>query len=188
MAQPYTPLLFTFLTRDLIIATSHNGTYPPHNHQFLLTSQSLRVVPENDNKATINHTQFGEQAAHAPGLNDVLRSQEGPANLSSKINNRHPLESRLKNWDENQHQTRLESYRRIFGAGEPIKRSMELSIVDATDFKPEILGGSSVNELHKDVLLNRDASIDWEDVYKGGMTDGYNVKDFHSEMERKMGI
>lgn len=121
-------------------------------------------------------------------MQDVLRSQEGPGNLASKINNRHPLESRIQTWNENEHQTRLESYRRIFGAGEPIKRTMELNIVDATDFKPQVLGGSSINEMHKDILLNNDASVDWEDVYKNDINNGLNVKDFHSEVEHKLGI
>ncbi|EGV62124.1 20S proteasome maturation factor [Yamadazyma tenuis] len=149
---------------------------------------SLRIVPDNNHQSTINHAEVGDKAAHAPGFSDMLRSQQGPASLASQINNRHPLESRLGNWEETQHQTRLESYRRVFGAGEPIKRTMELGIVEATDFKPEVLGGSTITEMHKDILLNKDASVDWEDVYKQDVSGGYTVKDFHSEMERKMGI
>lgn len=80
----------------------------------------------------------------------------------------------------------MESYRRIFGAGEPIKRTMELKIIDDLEFRPSIMGASS--DLHKDILLNKDASVDWEDVYKHDINDGYNAKDFHSEMEKKMGI
>lgn len=129
---------------------------------------------------------MGDPAAHAPGLQDVLRNQEGPSNLSSKINGRHPLESRLQNWEATEQQTRLEAYRRIFGAGEPIKRTMDLNIVEQTDFKPQVLGGSS--NVHRDILMNKDTSIDWEDVYKHDLESGYNVKDFHSEMEKKMGL
>ncbi|KAK7676426.1 hypothetical protein QCA50_020606 [Cerrena zonata] len=106
--------------------------------------------------------------------------------MASKINNRHPLESRINNWESTQQQTQLETYRRIFGAGEPIKRTMDLEIVDATDFKPSVLGGSA--NIHKDILLNKDASVDWDDIYKGGIESGNNVKDFHTEMEKKMGI
>lgn len=147
----------------------------------------MKVVPDNSKlSSTINHTEFGDIANHAPGLKDVLKTQEGPSNLASKINNRHPLESRIHNWEETQQQTRLETYRRIFGAGEPIKRTMELKIIDETDFTPQTLGGPS--DVHKDILLNKDASIDWEDIYKNGLENGNNVKDFHSEMEHKMGI
>ena len=42
--------------------------------------------------------------------------------------------------------------------------------------------------MHKDILLNKDSSVDWEDVYPGGFANGDNVKDFHSEMEKQMGI
>lgn len=119
-------------------------------------------------------------------MQDILKTQEGPLNLASKLNNRHPLEQRIANWEETQYQTRLETYRRVFGAGEPIKRTMELEIVDATDFKPQLLGGS--DSMHRDILLNNDASVDWEDVYRGGLESGNHVQDFHSEMEKKMGI
>lgn len=102
------------------------------------------------------------------------------------MNNRHPLEGRVQNWEETQYNTRLEMYRRVFGAGEPIKRTMELNIIESTDFRPLVLGGA--DSMHKDILLNRDASVDWEDIYKGGFESGHNVQDFHSEMERKVGI
>lgn len=92
----------------------------------------------------------------------------------------------MQNWEETQHNTRLEMYRRVFGAAEPIKRTIELNIIDSTDFKPLILGGS--DSMHKDILLNRDATVDWEDVYKGGFESGKHVNDFHSEMERQFGI
>lgn len=63
---------------------------------------------------------------------------------------------------------------------------MELNILDATEFKPQVLGGS--DSMHRDILLNREATVDWEDVYKGGFEAGYHVTDFHSEMEKRMGI
>lgn len=63
---------------------------------------------------------------------------------------------------------------------------MELKIIEETDFKPQVLGGSS--DIHKDILLNKDTSIDWEDVYTGGLESGNNVKDFHTDLEHKMGI
>ena len=153
---------------------------------LLTVYQSLKIVPDNNQHSSINSTKFGEPASHAPGLQDILKTQEGPLNLASKINNRHPLEGRISNWEETQYQTRLETYRRVFGAGEPIKRTMELELVEATDFKPQLLGGS--DSMHKDVLLNKDASVDWEDIYRGGLESGNHVQDFHTEMEKKMGM
>lgn len=107
-------------------------------------------------------------------------------NIASKLNNRHPLESRIQNWEKTQQDTRMETYRRVFGAGEPIRRTMELNIVEATDFKPLVLGGSDT--LHRDILLNRETTVDWEDIYKGGFEAGANVPDFHTEMEKKLGM
>lgn len=115
-----------------------------------------------------------------------MKAQEGPINLASKLNNRHPLELRISNWEQTQHDTKMEMYRRVFGAGAPIKRLMELDLIGATDFKPLILGGSDM--MHRDILMNKDTTVDWEDVYKGGFENGNNVKDFHSEMEKSVGI
>lgn len=80
----------------------------------------------------------------------------------------------------------METYRRVFGAGEPIRRTMELSIMDAAEFKPQILGGA--DGMHRDILLNREDTVDWEDVYKGGYEAGANVPDIHTEMERRVGV
>ncbi|SGZ51306.1 CIC11C00000001275 [Sungouiella intermedia] len=144
------------------------------------------IVPENNKQASVSTTTFGDAAENTPALQDTLRAQQGPLNIASQLNNRHPLEGRVQNWEETQQNTRLEMYRRVFGAGEPIKRSMELNIIDATDFKPLVLGGP--DSMHRDILLNRDATVDWEDVYKGGFDSGRHVADFHSEMERRVGI
>lgn len=146
----------------------------------------MRLVPDNKQASVVSTTLFGEVSTNTPALQDTLRSQQGPLNIASQLNGRHPLESRIQNWDQTQHDTKLEMYRRVFGAGEPIKRSMELGIVAATDFKPQILGGS--DSMHRDILLNREASVDWEDVYKGGYEAGYQTKDFHSEMEAKLAL
>lgn len=152
----------------------------------ILTRKSLRLVPENKNLSSVSTTTFGEVSENTPALQDTLRAQEGPLNIASQLNGRHPLEGRIQNWEDTQQETKLEMYRRVFGAGEPIKRTMELNIVDATDFKPQLLGGN--DSMHRDILLNREATVDWEDVYKGGFESGRNVRDFHSEMERKLGM
>lgn len=150
--------------------------------------QSLRVVPEDNNRSTVSSAQLGTPAEHTPALHDVLKSGEGPVNVASMINNRHPLESRVQNWERNQQESRMEMYRRTFGAAEPIKRSMELAIVDATEFRPLVLGVGASDCIHREILLNRDASVDWEDIYTGGLESGVVPKDFHSEMEKRMEI
>lgn len=85
--------------------------------------------------------------------------------IASQVNGRHPLEQRVQNWEQQQQALKMEQYRRLFGQAEPIRREMDLQIVSSTDFVPQVLGGSS--NVHRDILLNKDASVDWEDIYTG---------------------
>ncbi|VEU23945.1 DEKNAAE105250 [Brettanomyces naardenensis] len=147
---------------------------------------SLRFVPENDQLSDAKNTQFGPAAPSAPGLVDTLRSGEPPLSVSSKVNNRHPLESRLEKWDQAQRDLQLETYRRMFGAADPIKREMELSIVQESDFKPQLFANSAITSPSEDILLNRESTVGWEDIYNG--SNNVRENDFHAEMEKKMGI
>lgn len=79
----------------------------------------------------------------------------------------------------------MEGYRRTFGPGEPIRRAMELEAVKVTDLMPKILGGSS--SLHKDILMNKDTTVSWEEIYPGHSSKDLKL-DFHSELEKRMGI
>lgn len=125
----------------------------------------MNIAPGNSQFSTVDSVKFGDSAPSAPGLQDILRTQQGPLSIASQVNGRHPLENRLTNWEKSQRELQLEQYRRIFGAAEPIKRSMELKIVDSTDFMPQELGGGT--NVHRDILLNKDCSVEWEDIYKG---------------------
>lgn len=138
----------------------------------------LQVVPNGDLRNEIASDSFGIASNAILTLPDTLRTGQGPLNFASNINNRHPLEGRVANWDATQQATRMEMYRRVFGAGEPIKRQMELAIVD-NEFTP-----MSTDLMHKDILLGKDNDIDWEDVYRGPEA----VPDFHTAMEKKMGM
>lgn len=174
--------------------------------------QSLRIVPSEDRPTDAKNTNFGPAAPSAPGLIDTLRTGKPPISISSKVNDIHPLENRLKNWDATQRQTQLETYRRLFGAAAPIKRELELDIVKKTDFRPEILGNGAIPSPGQDILLNRETTVEWEDIY-GGKFDQWCIllfkiarytniydfffcldfddsrpTDFHSEMEKQMGI
>ncbi|KAH3680902.1 hypothetical protein WICMUC_000045 [Wickerhamomyces mucosus] len=191
-----------FNTSHILIASSAL----PEINKFPLKlnwTHSLRIVPDKNHHSQIDSTKFGEVAPSAQGLQDIIRTNEGPLNISSQINSRHPLEARVQDWEKTQHELKLEQYRRIFGASEPIKRVMELNIVEKTDFVPISLGGQS--NVHRDILLNKDTSIDWEDIYTGMSqlkfllvlenlltdTKGFEKKshtDFHTEMERKYNI
>ncbi|GMF38132.1 unnamed protein product [[Candida] boidinii] len=145
---------------------------------------SLRLIPESSQPSSVNTLKYGDSAPSAPALHDTLRSGEGPMSISSQINNRHPLESRIANWEETQRASQLEMCRRTFGAADPIKKTMELNIIQQNEFKPSLLGPSS--NLHRDILLNKDTTVDWEDIYTG--FDRQPQRDLHSEMEKKFGI
>ncbi|KAI3406853.2 UMP1 [Candida oxycetoniae] len=148
---------------------------------------SMRIIPAESRESFVSSTQKNEPSKNAPALSEIMHNQSGPVNISSQINNLHPLQGRVTRWDQTQQDARFETYRRIFGAGDPIKRSMELAIVENTDFKPECLGGSSM--MHRDILLGNDSSLDWEDVYPNGIANnGSTVRDMHSEIEKRLGL
>lgn len=165
-----------------------NGTWSEslQTNGILTEQQSLRIVPESSEQEAVSSVAFGEAAAHAPGLQDVLRTQEGPLSIASKVNGRHPLEARVGKWEQTQHETRMEMYRRVFGAGEPVRRGMELAIVEASEFRPSMV--SSGAAMHRDILMNKDARVEWEEVYPNGFESGNAVADFHTQMERAMGM
>ena len=136
-------------------------------------------------------------APSAPGVHDTLRSNlslatPGPATTGAAappvvLQSTHPLEARLVQWRTQQHELRQSLLRRQFGIAEPVKRAMELQIVRAGEWRPMCLGGSGGGGgVHQDILTGRDCEIDWEDVFDGG--DMRNHVDFHTEMERHLGI
>ncbi|QPG75707.1 hypothetical protein FOA43_003066 [Brettanomyces nanus] len=147
---------------------------------------SLRIVPEEKQLTDAKNTQFGPAAPSAPGVVDTLRSGEAPLSISSKVNNRHPLQSRIEKWDQTQRDLQLETYRRTFGVADPIRREMELNIVKETDFRPTLFGFSAITSPSLDILLNKETTIGWEDIYTG--FNDAKPTDFHTEMEKQMGI
>ncbi|KAI5798921.1 proteasome maturation factor UMP1 [Geopyxis carbonaria] len=141
---------------------------------------SLRVVPSAAHASKISSAPANSGAPSARSVPDTLRSQEAPHSVAASINNRHPLEARLKAWDETQYNLKMESLRRLYGAAEPIRRGMEIKM--CADYIPAQLGGAS--NLHKDILEGRDESCEWEDVFKGN-DNVYEIQDFHSELEAR---
>jgi hypothetical protein len=59
----------------------------------------------------------------------------------------------------------MESLRRVYGIGEPVRRGMELRIAGMGEWRPRALGVSA--GVHTDILSGRDAEIGWEDVFVG---------------------
>lgn len=188
--------LYSYRTNNnYILATSSHNITTQHTYngkyiEFLgfnrhTNLQSLRIIPQDEHPSDAKGTNFAPAAPSVPGLVDTMRSGEPPLSISSKVNNQHPLEKRVANWDTTQREMQLETYRRMFGSAAPIKREMEMNIVKETDFKPEVLRDGVIPSPSEDILLNREATVGWEDIYKGF---DKPAVDFHTEMERKMGI
>lgn len=64
---------------------------------------------------------------------------------------------------------KMESLRRVYGIAEPIRRGMELKIVQEGQWKPAALGGRNESTIHEDILTlgGRETEVTWEDVFDG---------------------
>ncbi|EMR08979.1 hypothetical protein PNEG_02754 [Pneumocystis murina B123] len=98
------------------------------------------------------------------------------------INSYHDLEVFLKRWKYEEHESKMELLNRIFGISEPIRRKMELKIIDS-EFRPIIFGRSS--NIHHDILTGNDSSVDIDEIFLG---DEDCFVDFHSELEKRIFI
>jgi len=151
----------------------------------------MRIAPPSNHTTSHSHLQAKTLGApSAPGLYDTLRAGVGPAlvpttssNISSLPDSAHPLEARLKKWEETQDALKMEGLRRTFGISEPIRRGMELKITREGSWRPMALGGGQVG-VHEDILLGRDSSIHWEDIFTG--EEMRTVPGFHDEVEKKV--
>ncbi|KAK5117273.1 hypothetical protein LTR62_005890 [Meristemomyces frigidus] len=153
---------------------------------------SLRIVPAAPHPS---QTTSARGAPSAPGVHDTLRSNlsltntpapKNTASSSSTTQSFHPLESRLSAWRAQQDDLKYSLLRRTYGIAEPVKRQMELSIVQAGEWVPGCLAGGRGGGLHADILAGRDCELDWEDVFDGSVM--RNEVDFHAEMEGVMGM
>jgi proteasome maturation protein len=77
----------------------------------------------------------------------------------------------------------MEGLRRTFGIAEPIRRGMELKIAREGEWRPLALGGGR-RGVHEEILMGKDTSIEWEDVFTG--EELRSIPGFHEEVERKV--
>lgn len=129
----------------------------------------MNFIPGSDFKSSISTHQTTHTSNAVPSLPDKLRSQDGgcvPMQMKELSNaGKHPLESRITNWNNQQEQLKLQQYKQIFGLAEPMKRVVEAKIIDSTDsFKP-LLTDSNATSIHQDIVKNKEFDIEWEDVY-----------------------
>lgn len=161
----------------------------------------MNVVPHSSQPSTVNSTMTGTDdsqqytekntAAQLFQLPDTLRlNQGGSIPLSHSLNDRHPLESHLKNFDIERRNLKLKQYNDIFGVAAPMKNIMDLNIINSTNFNP--LNNNTNNNLHSDILLNKDCSIDWEDIYNDNdysiNNNTMNLDSVHTKIEHSLNI
>ncbi|PMD36264.1 hypothetical protein L207DRAFT_434586 [Hyaloscypha variabilis F] len=159
----------------------------------------MRIAPAAGHSTTHSHLSGSSLGApSAPGIHDTLRHGIGPSLLTSTLSppqttsqtpsahpdSSHPLESRLKKWEETQDLLKMEGYRRTFGISEPIRRGMELKITREGEWRPACLGGGLERGVHEEILRGTLEGIQWEDVFRGEEMRG--VPGFHEEVERKV--
>jgi len=184
--------LSTPLPNPLITKDTPNDQAPPSppTNQLTTSLQAMRIAPSAAHSTSHSHlARDAVGAPSAPGIHDTLRAGVGPsvlplhAQTSSVPDSTHPLEARLKKWQETQDALKMEGLRRTFGMAEPVRRGMELKIAREGEWRPVVLGGSGPG-VHEEILRGSDTSITWEDVFKGD--EMRNVPGFHDEVERKV--
>ncbi|KAF8203756.1 proteasome maturation factor UMP1 [Pholiota molesta] len=134
---------------------------------------SLRIVPASNGKsATIKDT------ANSLGLHDTL--QYGPRSLAAEIQTEGDLRNRLESWEATQDNLKLTLERNLFGMHAPMRRLMERKIVGTL---PHTLSAPQTN-IHLDILMGRDETIDAADVFLGRETGP--IFDVHNEIQKKV--
>ncbi|CAH7690097.1 proteasome maturation factor UMP1-domain-containing protein [Phakopsora pachyrhizi] len=124
---------------------------------------------------------------------DLIR-QDQLSNVSSVIRSKtHPLENRLKGWDATQDEFKLKLKAEIFGVGFPMRMMMERRMIRQTDVP--LPGRSTSSNLHLDILLGKDETLDESDVFITNCSldmiqssNCRNRQDFHSKMEKRLKI
>ncbi|KAG6902996.1 hypothetical protein C0995_008569 [Termitomyces sp. Mi166 len=135
---------------------------------------SYRIVPANAPKsASVQDT------ANSLGLHDTLRY--GPRSLAAEVQTESNLKSRLENWEATQDNTKLTLQRNIYGMHAPMRLLMERKIV--TQGTNSFAAAMSPSNLHLDILMGRDNTLEPADVFLG-MESGPSL-DIHDELRKR---
>jgi proteasome maturation protein len=137
-------------------------------------------------------------APSAPGVHDTLRANlalsvpSDPTATSATIaagdqktplQSTHPLEARLRAWNDNAAHLRMATWRHTAGLAGPVWRGIEVQTAKIGEWRPAMLGGGT--PVHSDILQGKDWECAWEDVFDAG-EEFREVPDFHAEMEARM--
>ncbi|CAO3647820.1 unnamed protein product [Cunninghamella blakesleeana] len=139
---------------------------------------SFRLTPSTENKNTVSTL----DTTHAElGTHDTLRF--GTRSLKTEVLPGHALENKLAEWNENQWELKLNMARQTYGLHAPIKLMMEREIVSKRTRLP-VLPSSN---LHMDILMGKDETIDFED-FLNDPTMSTDMLDIHTAAEHKFNL
>ncbi|KAI8987426.1 proteasome maturation factor UMP1-domain-containing protein [Mycotypha africana] len=138
---------------------------------------SLRIVPDSH----IESVSTSDSSHKEFGVHDTLRN--GIRSIKTEVLPGHPLENRLSQWGETQWELKLNLARQAHGMHAPIKMMMERSIVEKRQRLP-VLPSSN---LHLNILLGKDETIDYED-FLNDPTMSTDMLDVHTAMEHKLNL
>lgn len=141
-----------------------------------MATQSLRIAPS----ARPDSITTGKNV-NAFGVHDTFR--HGIKTIESVILPHHPLENRLKQWEETQTNLKFTMQRRLYGIHAPVRQLMERSIVSKVQRFP-VLTSSNFG---LDILTGKDETIDFEDFLNDPEL-STDMMDVHASMEHKLGI
>ncbi|CAG8777758.1 8257_t:CDS:2, partial [Acaulospora morrowiae] len=141
---------------------------------------SLQIVPStHPDPASLTKTVA--DTANSFGVHDTFRY--GVKSIESELLPAHPLENRLKQWEETQTNLKLTMQRRIYGIHAPVRHLMERSIVSKMQRLP-VLPSSN---LGLEILMGKDETIDFEDFLNDPELSTERM-DVHASMEHKLNI
>ncbi|KAK9762001.1 hypothetical protein K7432_012666 [Basidiobolus ranarum] len=144
-----------------------------------MASNSLRILPGNFTSQSEKHSLC--DTANSFKVHDTLR--HGFKSVASEVTAGHPLEAKLKNWDETQTNLKLNMQRQLYGIHAPVRILMERDIVSRNQRLP-VLPSSNIG---LDILTGKDEHIDFED-YLNDAALSTEMMDVHTSMEYKLGM
>ncbi|KAL1413167.1 hypothetical protein Q8F55_000916 [Vanrija albida] len=156
---------------------------------------SHRIVPPTVNASNEQYAVSTKATNHSQtGTHDAFRFGPSSAAQTVAAGNASPLQARLEKWSETQQQLRSTVQRNTFGLSVPLRKAMEVKVVQEELHHPVLLsatpsgmplGGS--HNLHLEILQGNDETLDAPDFMSGG-ADLREVLDMSAAMERSRGI
>ncbi|GAA5942205.1 hypothetical protein JCM1841_006095 [Sporobolomyces salmonicolor] len=142
---------------------------------------SLALVPGPSSYTTSSISLSTSSNQH--GLHDAMRY--GLRSLAAEVQVKHPLESRLGQWEETRENLHMTLERNMYGVHAPVRQMMERTLV-AQSPAPLSLGGfTKPGNLHLDILRGTDEEISVHDVLTDRVQTA-SLNDFHLAMEKKL--